>query len=66
MEKLALTARHSHPYHRLFDKAGQREARGETPEVAHLSRVCRDRAVDQEALGKDIDSVAVATPYAQV
>lgn len=63
MEKLVSIPRCSHPYHRLFDKAAQREAKGETPEVAHLNKVCCDRAIDQEALGKKIDAIKLAIPY---
>lgn len=63
MEKLIADPSRSHPYHRLFEKEGQRMAKGETAEVTHLSAVCSDRAVDQEALGSDIDGIGVAKPY---
>lgn len=63
MEKLLLLPRRNHPYHRLFEKANQRQAKGATPEVIHLSEVSRERAVDQEALGHDLNSIELAEPY---
>ncbi len=63
MEKLAKNPSRCHPYHRLFEKEGQRPARGDTPEVTHLSNVSRDRAVDQEALGNDLNSIEFAKSY---
>lgn len=63
MEKLASVTQRSHPYHRLFEKAGQRRASGDTPEVVHLSKVSRHRSVDQEALGNNIDAIQLAAPY---
>ncbi|ROT94724.1 hypothetical protein EB809_18785 [Marinobacter sp. R17] len=63
MEKLTSIPERSHPYHRLFEKAGQRQARGDTPEVAYLSRVCRHRSVDQEALGENINEIQLTMPY---
>lgn len=63
LEKRANDPNHSHPYHRLFDKDGQRPARGDTPEVVHLSEVCRERAVDQESLGTKLDMIEFTKPY---
>lgn len=63
MEKLLLLPRRNHPYHRLFEKANQRQAKGATPEVIHLSEVSRERAVDQEALGHDLNSIELTEPY---
>lgn len=63
LEKRANNPNHSHPYHRLFDKAGQRPARGDTAEVIHLSAVCRDRAVDQESLGSNLAMIDFTKPY---
>lgn len=63
MEKLVKDPKRSHPYHRLFEKDGQRPVKGETQEVVHLSKVCRDRAVDQEALGNNLNFLEIAKPY---
>lgn len=52
-----------HPYHRLFEKEGQRFPRGSTPESAHLGQVCCERAVDQEALGFELGGISIAAPY---
>ena len=52
-----------HPYHRLFEKEGQRFPRGSTPEIVHLARRCSDRAVDQEALGFDLGNIDIVAPY---
>ncbi|WP_280347436.1 Wadjet anti-phage system protein JetD domain-containing protein [Pseudomonas sp. BN414] len=52
-----------HPYHRLFEKDGQRFPRGSTPETAHLAKRCSNRAVDQEALGFDLGAVDIVAPY---
>ncbi|WP_320837239.1 Wadjet anti-phage system protein JetD domain-containing protein [Zhongshania sp.] len=63
MEALLKDPSRGHPYHRLFEKDGQRTVAGSSPEVAHLSVVCKERAVDQEALGSDINSIDLAKPY---
>jgi hypothetical protein len=52
-----------HPYHKLFEKDGQRPPRGATPETAHLTNMCLQRAVDQEALGYELSDVDVLAPY---
>jgi hypothetical protein len=52
-----------HPYHRLFEKEGQRFPRGSTLETAHLAQRCNERAVDQEALGFDLRDIDIVTPY---
>jgi hypothetical protein len=52
-----------HPYHRLFEKEGQRLPRGSTPETAHLAQRCSERAVDQEALGFELGDLNIAAPY---
>lgn len=52
-----------HPYHPLFEKQGQRPLMGETTETAHLAQRCRLRAVDQEALGTELDDVDVVGIY---
>lgn len=63
LEQRAKNPNSGHPYHRLFDKQGQRPARGDTPEVVHLSTVCRERAVDQESLGADLAAIDFTKPY---
>lgn len=54
-----------HPYHSLFEKAGQRAT---TPlegdvDVNYLMSRCQDRAVDQEAIVPLIESIDFGAPY---
>lgn len=52
-----------HPYHRLFEKAGQRQPKGDIPAIAYLAERCRSRAVDQEALGMALNDIDVTGVY---
>ncbi|MCY1364457.1 hypothetical protein D9M69_512580 [compost metagenome] len=63
MEKRCSNPMLCHPYHRLFEKEGQRLPRGSTSESAHLAQRCSERAVDQEALGFDLGNIDIVTPY---
>ncbi len=63
MEKRCSNPMLCHPYHRLFEKEGQRLPRGSTSESAHLAQRCNERAVDQEALGFDLGNIDIVTPY---
>ncbi|MFJ2689430.1 Wadjet anti-phage system protein JetD domain-containing protein [Pseudomonas sp. NPDC087336] len=63
MDKRLTNPQLCHPYHALFEKDGQRVICGATPEATYLARRCADRAVDQEALGSELDEVEVAAPF---
>lgn len=63
MEKRCANPMLCHPYHRLFEKEGQRLPLGITTESAHLAEKCMTRAVDQEALGRDLEGIDVVAPY---
>lgn len=54
--------RRSHPYAALFGKHGQRRPSGNDPIVAHFSRICSSRAVDQEAMCPVTDLSSLVTP----
>ena len=63
MDKRLTNPQLCHPYHALFEKDGQRVISGATPEATYLARRCSDRAVDQEALGSELDEVEVVAPF---
>lgn len=63
MEARLTDPRQCHPYHKLFEKEGQRAIDGSTPETAHLAKRCNSRAVDQEALGPHLDDIEVVAAY---
>lgn len=63
MAKLLSNPMRSHPYHSIFEKAGQRPPAGRLPEVRHLAELCSRRAVDQEAICDFIDEVDVGRPF---
>ena len=52
-----------HPYHKLFGKPNQRAPVEMDEGLVALANLCRDRALDQEALGRDLDSVPVTDAY---
>ncbi|MNV96652.1 hypothetical protein D3C71_1916810 [compost metagenome] len=63
MDKRLTNPQLCHRYHALFEKDGQRVICGATPEATYLARRCADRAVDQVALGSELDEVEVVAPF---
>lgn len=63
MENMLDDPRRSHPYHDLFEKAGQRGPLGLSPHVKHLAACCAQRAVDQEMLCDRVAYISVTQPY---
>ncbi|MFJ2466745.1 Wadjet anti-phage system protein JetD domain-containing protein [Pseudomonas sp. NPDC087615] len=63
MDKRLTNPQLCHPYHALFEKDGQRVVNGATPGAAYLAKRCTHRAVDQEALGSELNEVEVVTPF---
>ncbi|SOC31074.1 Wadjet anti-phage system protein JetD domain-containing protein, partial [Thalassospira xiamenensis] len=55
--------RRSHPYGALSGKSGHKPPKGNDPEVAHLATLCKDRAVDQEAICDPWPGNLVIQPY---
>lgn len=52
-----------HPYHKLFGKPNQRAIVDVDEEMRTLADICQDRALDQEALGRDLNGVPVTEIY---
>lgn len=64
MDRMLDDGRRSHPYHRLFEKDGQRTPpSGHEADVAYLAGRCSQRAVDQEAVVRIVDQVDLTKPF---
>lgn len=64
MDRMLNDRRCSHPYHRLFEKDGQRSPpSGYEADVAYLAGRCSQRAVDQEAVVRIVDQINLTMPF---
>ncbi len=63
MEDRIMSPGLSHPYHALFEKEFQRKVVPADPDVARLSELCAERAVDQESVVPFLRDIDLTKPY---